>query len=128
MVRELVGLSTCFFFFSRRRRHTRCLSDWSSDVCSSDLSARAFSEAARRMAIGTAIEKARADADAAAKAAHGTLGTLLEINIGSYSPPPPRPMMMMTRKDAAQADTPITPGEETLAVEVSTRWRILPGQ
>src|SRR5262245_63518778 len=25
------------FFFSSRRRHTRCLSDWSSDVCSSDL-------------------------------------------------------------------------------------------
>src|SRR5205814_7276577 len=23
--------------FSSRRRHTRCLSDWSSDVCSSDL-------------------------------------------------------------------------------------------
>src|SRR5205814_7278767 len=28
-----------FFFFSSRRRHTRCLSDWSSDVCSSDLQA-----------------------------------------------------------------------------------------
>src|SRR5262245_63762460 len=27
------------FFFSSRRRHTRCLSDWSSDVCSSDLAA-----------------------------------------------------------------------------------------
>src|SRR5205814_7924515 len=26
-----------YFFFSSRRRHTRCLSDWSSDVCSSDL-------------------------------------------------------------------------------------------
>src|SRR5947199_131359 len=26
-------------FFSSRRRHTRCLSDWSSDVCSSDLNA-----------------------------------------------------------------------------------------
>src|SRR5690349_13148005 len=25
------------FFFSRRRRHTRSLRDWSSDVCSSDL-------------------------------------------------------------------------------------------
>src|SRR5437899_5181435 len=25
------------FFFSSRRRHTRCLSDWSSHVCSSDL-------------------------------------------------------------------------------------------
>src|ERR1039458_1955212 len=35
------GESQCvgFFFFSSRRRHTRCLSDWSSDVCSSDLSA-----------------------------------------------------------------------------------------
>src|SRR5438045_9679010 len=29
-----------FFFFSSRRRHTRCLSDWSSDVCSSDLPRR----------------------------------------------------------------------------------------
>src|SRR6266436_9040267 len=29
-----VGL---FFFFSSRRRHTRCSRDWSSDVCSSDL-------------------------------------------------------------------------------------------
>ena len=85
-------------------------------------------EAARRTAIGTAIEKARADADAAARAAHGTLGTLLEINIGAYSPPPPRPMMMMARKDAAQDSTPINPGEETLAVEVSTRWRFLPAQ
>src|SRR2546422_1522439 len=29
---------TClFFFFSSRRRHTRCSRDWSSDVCSSDL-------------------------------------------------------------------------------------------
>src|SRR5260221_1181491 len=26
------------FFFSSRRRHTRSLCDWSSDVCSSDLS------------------------------------------------------------------------------------------
>src|SRR6266542_2503271 len=26
------------FFFSSRRRHTRCYRDWSSDVCSSDLS------------------------------------------------------------------------------------------
>src|SRR3974390_2127647 len=25
------------FFFSSRRRHTRCIGDWSSDVCSSDL-------------------------------------------------------------------------------------------
>src|SRR5262245_29832054 len=28
--------NTIDFFFSSRRRHTICLSDWSSDVCSSD--------------------------------------------------------------------------------------------
>src|SRR5262245_33479450 len=33
-----------FFFFSSRRRHTRCLSDWSSDVCSSDLEDQLSSE------------------------------------------------------------------------------------
>src|ERR1039458_229423 len=30
-------VSTRIEFFSSRRRHRRCLSDWSSDVCSSDL-------------------------------------------------------------------------------------------
>src|SRR5207245_7990318 len=30
--------SLLFFFFSSRRRHTSCYRDWSSDVCSSDLS------------------------------------------------------------------------------------------
>src|SRR2546422_1102228 len=30
------------FFFSSRRRHTRCSRDWSSDVCSSDLLAFPF--------------------------------------------------------------------------------------
>src|SRR5260221_5176134 len=34
-VRKCLG-----FFFSSRRRHTRSLCDWSSDVCSSDLSGR----------------------------------------------------------------------------------------
>ena len=86
-------------------------------------------ETARRSAIATAIEKARADAEAAARAAHGSLGTLIEINIGAYSPPPPRPMMMSRVAGVAQMDaTPINAGEETLSVEVSTRWRFVPGQ
>src|SRR2546422_4621907 len=34
----LLSLVFFFFFFSSRRRHTRCSRDWSSDVCSSDLS------------------------------------------------------------------------------------------
>src|SRR5690554_7152601 len=32
-----MSFSYLFFFFSSRRRHTRCGRDWSSDVCSSDL-------------------------------------------------------------------------------------------
>src|SRR5947199_8991488 len=37
MISQTNCLSILNFFFSSRRRHTRCLSDWSSDVCSSDL-------------------------------------------------------------------------------------------
>src|SRR5205085_4270799 len=39
----------CGFFFSSRRRHTRFDCDWSSDVCSSDLTA-AVGEAVKRCA------------------------------------------------------------------------------
>src|SRR5205814_6180971 len=41
-----------------RRRHTRCLSDWSSDVCSSDLVARAdiqFAEDIAEMELDRAL-------------------------------------------------------------------------
>ncbi|HVT01867.1 MAG TPA: SIMPL domain-containing protein [Thermoanaerobaculia bacterium] len=82
-------------------------------------------ESARRSAISSAVASARADAEAAAKAAGGTLGGLLEINVGSYSQPIPRPMMMRGGVAAAsmQADTPISPGQKTLSVEVTTRWK-----
>src|SRR5690242_21158603 len=42
--------SSCFFFFffSSRRRHTRLTCDWSSDVCSSDLSVPADRERAHQ--------------------------------------------------------------------------------
>src|SRR2546429_4395910 len=37
-MRSIIKMLSCyFFFFSSRRRHTRCSRDWSSDVCSSDL-------------------------------------------------------------------------------------------
>src|SRR2546429_7190190 len=51
-----------FFFFSSRRRHTRCSRDWSSDVCSSDLRShfadgrKAFSEGmASLLRVGVAL-------------------------------------------------------------------------
>src|SRR5207302_2636620 len=37
-VLEEYCMQVYFFFFSSRRRHTRFSRDWSSDVCSSDLS------------------------------------------------------------------------------------------
>lgn len=85
-------------------------------------------EAARRQAIASAIQKARLDAEAAARAAGGALGGLLEINVGTYFPPPPRPMEMSLRAAAAQApETPISPGDQVVVVDVGTRWSFVPG-
>src|SRR5437762_11050395 len=38
-----------YFFFSSRRRHTRYIGDWSSDVCSSDLPARELADWRKRL-------------------------------------------------------------------------------
>ena len=82
-------------------------------------------QGARRTAIGSAIEIARADADAAARAAGGSLGPLLEVNVMSVGPPRPQPLMMARAAGVAQSDTTINPGDETLGVDVITRWRFL---
>src|SRR5262249_59775570 len=47
------------FFFSSRRRHTRLVSDWSSDVCSSDLRSSSLALPAGellRLALGEFLE------------------------------------------------------------------------
>src|SRR5256884_2511485 len=49
-----------FFFFSSRRRHTRCSRDWSSDVCSSDLSVSfTFCRPASRLMLINAMQRPR---------------------------------------------------------------------
>src|SRR2546429_3584209 len=53
-MRQQVGTASSMirfiiFFFSSRRRHTRCSRDWSSDVCSSDL----------KEILGEALERLR---------------------------------------------------------------------
>src|SRR3989449_9391513 len=45
---QRLTLSFIFFFFSSRRRHTRCSRDWSSDVCSSDLNVPGLYAAVKR--------------------------------------------------------------------------------
>ena len=83
-------------------------------------------DAARRQAIAQAIQKARLDADAAAAAAGGTVAGLLEVNVGAYFPPP-RPVDFAVKLEAAgrAADTPINPGDQTVTVNVNTRWRFM---
>src|SRR5256884_2194134 len=49
-----------FFFFSSRRRHTRCSRDWSSDVCSSDLNDLAEEQFNRVAEVTYEIRKAEA--------------------------------------------------------------------
>ncbi len=90
----------------------------------------ANTEAARREAIGLAIQSARLDADAAARAAGGSVGGLLEVSVGAYFPPPrPYEMAAQARMTAAvAADTPIQPGDQTLTVNVNTRWSFVGGR
>src|SRR3712207_9489241 len=47
----MIHVSSVFFFFSSRRRHTRYWRDWSSDVCSSDISLQTFGGPAGQSAV-----------------------------------------------------------------------------
>src|SRR5207253_7830844 len=69
------------FFFSSRRRHTRWPRDWSSDVCSSDLSER-HGDQIKLFALDVTDESAAASA---VKAAIGAFGSLeVVINNAGY--------------------------------------------
>ena len=82
-------------------------------------------DSARRAALGVAVANARADAEALAKAAGGSLGLLSEISTGET---PIRPIPMAMAKVATQAATPIEPGEQTIQVMVSARWIFISGR
>src|SRR5437763_14444209 len=54
------------FFFSSRRRHTRYIGDWSSDVCSSDLPRRSGDEPSRAETAAEETPGAAAPGEASA--------------------------------------------------------------
>jgi uncharacterized protein len=86
------------------------------------------SDSARREALAAAVAKARADAEVVAKAARGSLGSMLEATVGSYAMPP-RPMYTMSKAAGQEAaDTPISPGQQTITVDVTTRWVFVAAQ
>src|SRR2546429_3386518 len=67
-----LALWSVLFFFSSRRRHTRCSRDWSSDVCSSDLQAIA-------LGLGDRFE----EIEAMYEAADHMLGRLVKVTPSS---------------------------------------------
>lgn len=80
-------------------------------------------DSARREAIALAVRQARADAEAAARAAGGSVTALLEVSVGAYYAPPPRPIELRAQMSVAKAETPISAGDQTIAVDVTTRWQ-----
>src|SRR3712207_472670 len=73
-----------FFFFSSRRRHTRYWRDWSSDVCSSDLSTRL---ADRLLTLGGRHEALPGDAAPQGTIRHRTVRDAQDV-VGRIRVPP----------------------------------------
>ena len=79
-------------------------------------------DSARREALALAVSRAEADATAIARAGGSCIGEVVELTTqDSY-----RPLFMekSLARGAAQDATPITPGELTVTVTVSGRWKL----
>jgi uncharacterized protein YggE len=83
-------------------------------------------DSVRRVALSVAVMNARADAEALARAAGGSLGQLLELST-SESPSRPVPIVMARMAEAKQS-TPIEAGEQSFSASVSARWAFLGGR
>jgi uncharacterized protein len=81
----------------------------------------------RRRALAQAIERARLDAEAMARAAGGSLGTLLELSSGYAPIPMVRQEYAMAARAQADVSTPIEPGQEVIRAVVTARWQFVPG-
>jgi uncharacterized protein YggE len=81
-------------------------------------------DSVRRVALAAAVANARADAEVLARAAGGSLGTLLELSSGESPIRPPQPLVMSRMVDAKA--TPIESGDQTFSATVSARWQFVP--
>lgn len=84
-------------------------------------------DSARRAALGIAVARARADAEVMARAAGGTLGSLIEMSAGGFEMPPPIPVMRGAVARAAQEAVPIEPGQQEVRAMVTGRWHFVSG-
>ena len=84
-------------------------------------------DSTRRQALAEAVQRARGDAEALARGAGGQLGELIELSSApAFQPPQPQPYFSMARAEAAPT-TPVNPGEQTLTVTVTARWKFVAG-
>ena len=83
---------------------------------------------ARRDALARAVDKARLDAEALARAAGGSLGELVQLSTTESHPPRPLADFAVSSEAARAAPTPIEPGEYTVRVSVTGRWRFVAGR
>ncbi|MGH7696259.1 MAG: SIMPL domain-containing protein [Gemmatimonadaceae bacterium] len=93
-------------------------------------------DAARREAVELAVTKARGEAQSAAAAAGGTLGTLVELTIDPGAIP--RPLLhnvvatgaisldSARESGLAPSYTPVEPGESLVIAMVRARWQFVP--
>ena len=80
----------------------------------------AYDEARR-----SAIDKAQKRAEMYAKTLDMRVRRIVSISEGGgYGPPRPMPMMAMARMEKAQADTPISPGESSLSVNLDVVFEL----
>jgi uncharacterized protein YggE len=95
-------------------------------------------DSARREAVRLAVTKARGEAESAATAAGGTLGTVIELTIDPGAVP--RPLLQNVVVTGAMAArsmgedmpmapmyTPVEPGESLVLAVVRVRWQFVPG-
>ncbi len=81
-------------------------------------------EAPRQSALAQAAANARADAAVLAKSMGGTLGRLVSITVDG-TPGYPRAFALETRGPGPVSETPVSPGEITVAVSVIARWQFV---
>lgn len=79
-------------------------------------------DAARLQALARAVESARGEAEAIARAAGGELGALLEVTTGPMTIRRAREVAVAAAMRAAAPDTPISPPELEVTATVTARW------
>src|SRR5205809_1170336 len=104
-VQRVCVVLSCVFFFSSRRRHTRCSRDWSSDVCSSDL---------LEVRVRGGPAAAHADFEAAAGDRNG----------GAAPPPAETATLPPALLGPTSSPAPPKPRSEERRVGKEGRWRL----